>query len=175
VEYKVDIEGVADTVRQLRNIQPELYKKMTAEIKNEPGLKDAISAIKSRIPTISPLQGNEFGYGGMIHNGRTSYRPPKVGVSFRPSVKLRGSAEKSLVTIVTSTPSDAVGFEIIDLVGRGKNAGTPKARGMIRKLGGTPSRYVWKGFEERKEGIQKAVVAIIDRYSQIVNVKLRTK
>jgi hypothetical protein len=175
LEYKIDIEGIQETVYILKNAEPELLKKMSAEIKAEPGLNSAMSAIRSRIPTVSPLQGNQFGYGGMNHSGRTSYGGAKVSPSFKPSVRLDRGNQRSLVTIVTQTPKNAVGFEIIDMVGRGARGNSAKAVGMRRKLGGSPSRYVWKGFEERKEGIVRGVVAIIDRYAKQVNVKLRIK
>lgn len=175
MEYKVDIEGIESTVRLLKKLEPELLAKMSQEIKTEPGLNETMSGIRSRIPAISPLQGNRDGYGGMIHNGRTSYKGATVKPSFKPSVRLNRAGERSLVTIVTAPPSDGIGFEIIDMVGRGKNGNSARAEGMKSKLPQSPSRFAWKGFEERKEGIQKAVVAIVDRYSTLVNVKLRTK
>lgn len=170
---KIDIVGLENTIYQLKKFEPELYSQMTKEIKTEPGLLEVVSGIKARIPTVSPLQGNEFGYGGMVHNGRTSYAVPKVGISSKPSVRLNMAQQRSLVKIEVTSPPNAVGFEIIDLVGRGKNANTRKARGMTGKLLGSPSRYVWKGFEERREGINRAVIAIIQRYSTKVNVKLK--
>lgn len=170
---KIDVVGLENTVYELKKFEPELYKQMQKDIKTEPGLQEAVSAIKSRIPTISPLQGNEFGYGGMIHNGRTSYAKPTVSVSSKPSMRLSMAQQRSLVKIEVKTPATGVGFEIIDLVGRGKNANSRRARAMQDKLGGSPSRYVWKGFEERREGINKAVVAIIQRYSNKTNAKLR--
>jgi hypothetical protein len=175
LDFKIDIEGIQETVFILKKSEPELLKKMSAEIKAEPGLNEAMSGIRSRIPTVSPLQGNQFGYGGMNHNGRTSYGGARVSPSFKPSVRLDRGNQRSLVTIVTAPPKGSVGFEIIDLVGRGKNANSRQAQGMTRKLSGSPSRYVWKGFEERQEGIVKAVTAIIGRYAQMVNVKLRIR
>ena len=135
----------------------------------------ALSAIRSRIPSVSPLQGNQFGYGGMNHSGRTSYKIPKVSVSATPSKRLDFANQRSIVTIQVRSPKNGVGFEIIDMVGRGKDANTSKAQGMKKKLGGSPSRYVWKGFEQRREAITKAVVNILDRYAKIVNVKLKVK
>ena len=175
MEYKIDIEGVRDTINILRQVEPDLLKDLRKDIVNEPGLNEAVSSIRSRIPPVSPLLGNQFGYGGMVHNGRTSYRGAKVEAKFFPSVKLGARNEKSLVTIVTTPPKDGVGFEIIDMVGRGKNANTAKAAGMKKKLPGSPSRYVWKGFEEKKEGINRAITAIIGRYSEKVNVKLKVR
>jgi hypothetical protein len=44
---------------------------------------------------------------------------------------------------------------------------------MLEKLNGKASRYVWAGYERRKEGVSKAVLAIIERYSNKTNVKLK--
>jgi hypothetical protein len=175
LEAKIDVEGVEDTVRLLKQIEPELYKKMIAEVKNEPGVASVVSGIKSRIPSVSPLQGNQFGYGGMIHNGRTGYKGAKVSANFKPSAKITRSNERAILTIGAVPPKDGVGFEIIDMVGRGPKGGTRQGQGMQSKLPGSPSRYVWKGFEEKKEGITRAVVSIIEKYSNIVNVKLKVK
>lgn len=175
MEIQFDVQGVQDTVALLRKVEPEALIAMRKEIRSEPGLAAAVSAIQTRIPTISPLQGNEFGQGGMIHNGRTSYKPAKVSVKTPLNTRLRGGMEKAIVRIDATSPKDSVGFEIIDLVGRGKNANSPKARGMLQKLSGSASRYVWKGFEERQAGIVVAVNAILSRYSEKVNVKLRSR
>ena len=163
---KIDVEGLEDAVYRLRQFEPELYKQMQADIKSEPGVQEVITGIKSRVPVVSPLS-------GMVHNGRTRYETPKVRVASKVSARLSRAGERSLVKIEAVSPSDAVGFEIIDIVGRGQNANTPKARGMLSKLPGSASRYVWKGFEERRESINKAVVAIIARYSEKVNIKLK--
>jgi hypothetical protein len=46
---------------------------------------------------------------------------------------------------------------------------------MREKLGGSPSRYVYKGFEEKRDGIVDGVNAILKRYADKVNVKLRIR
>ena len=174
MEIRFDVEGVRDTVALLRKIEPESVKALRAEITSEPGLQAAVSAIKSRVPTVSPLQGNEFGYGGMLHNGRTSYKVPTVKAKAPLYTRLRGMNEKSIVVIDVESPKNGVGFEIIDMVGRGPNANTKKGRGMLEKLPGNASRYVWKGFEQRASGIQQGINRILDRYAEKVNVRLRT-
>lgn len=174
MDIRIDVEGVQEALYILKKAEPELLAQMRKDIKNEPGLQAAMSGIKSRIPTISPLQGNEFGYGGMNHNGRTAYK----GATVKPLVstavsRLGARGEKSLVTISTAPPSSGVGFEIIDMVGRGPNGNSRQAEGMKKKLAGSPSRYAWKGFEAKQEGIVTAVKSIIEKYSTMVNVKLR--
>ena len=173
MEIQFDVRGVRDTITLLRKIEPESLKAMRKEIQTQPELTAAVSAIKSQIPQVSPLQGNQFGYGGMLGNGRTSYRPPTVKVKTPFNTRLRGRNEKSIVVIDTVSPPDAVGFEIIDMVGRGPKGNTAKAQGMKKKLSGTPSRYVWKGFEEKSAGIEKGLNEILQRYARKVSVKLR--
>ena len=174
MDYKIDVEGIQETLSILKKAEPSLLSKLRSEIKNEPGLQGAMAAIKSRIPSVSPLQGNEFGYGGMNHNGRTSYKGAVVKPLVTTSTsRLAARGYSRLVTISTAPPSDGVGFEIIDMVGRGAKANTRQAQGMIRKLGGSPSRYVYKGFESKEEGVAVAVRSIVEKYAAIVNVKLR--
>jgi hypothetical protein len=160
--------GVKETLIELKKLDPELLKQMRKDIKNEPGLISAVSAIKSNIPPISPLS-------GMMHNGRTAYKRAKVSTSFKPSVRLDRVNQRSIVTINTAPPKDGIGFQIIDLVGKGPRKGSRKAQGMQAKLVGLPSRYVWKAIEGKEATLSGAVVSIINRYSEKVNVRLRTK
>jgi hypothetical protein len=171
---RVDVDGIGETVRQLKKFEPELYQQMKREIINEPGVATVISQIESNVPQVSPLQGNRLGQGGMLHNGRTRYVIPKIRVYQRPTVKLgRGGTQRSLIGFEAISPGNAAGFEILDLVGRGPDAGSRNAKGMLKKLSGQASRYVWKGYEKRKDGVSRAVLAIVERYSNKVNVKLK--
>jgi hypothetical protein len=162
----VGITGVKETISELRKLDPELVKQMRQDIKREPGLVSAMSAIKSKAPAISPLR-------GMIHSGRTAYGKPRVATSFKPSVKLDRIKERSIVTINTTPPKGAIGFQIIDMVGRGSKRGSAKARGMQSGLGGKPSRYVWAAIEGKQQGLNLAVINIIKKYSEKANIRLR--
>jgi len=153
---------------ELKKLDPELLKQMRRDIKREPGLVNAMSAIKSKAPAISPLR-------GMIHNGRTAYARPRVATSFKPSVRLDRANQRSIITINTTPPKDAIGFQIIDLVGKGKKRNSRKARGMSQGLGGQPSRYVWKAVEGKEQSLSQGVLNIITRYSNMANVRLRVK
>lgn len=171
---QVDIDGLGATINELKKFEPELFKQMRKEIVNEPGVASVISQIKSNVPTISPLQGNSKGQGGMLHNGRTRYAIPKVRIFQRPTAGLaKGGKERSLISFEAVSPGNAVGFEILDIVGRGPNANSRNAQGMLSKLEGEASRYVWKGYEKRKDGVSKAVLAIIERYSDKTNRRLK--
>lgn len=164
---KLDAQGVQKTVYHLRNFEPELFKQMQSDIKNEPGLQQSMDGIRSSIPTISPLS-------GMNHQGDSAYRGATVKVASTPSARLNRGRERTIVRIDTVSSSKGFGFQIIDLVGRGQKGNSAKAQGMKKGLGSSPSRYVWKGFEKRKDGVNEAIVAIIQRYSEKINMKLRS-
>jgi hypothetical protein len=171
---RVDVEGLGATVRELKKFEPELFNKMRKEIITEPGVASVLSSIESKVPKISPLLGNKLGEGGMLHNGRTRYAIPKIRTYVRPTAKLgRGGKERSLIGFEAISPDDAVGFEILDLVGSGPDATSKNARGMLKKVKGKASRYVWKGYEARKEGVSSAVLAIVKRYTDKTNAKLK--
>jgi hypothetical protein len=168
MQSSIKVTGIKETIAELKKLDPDLLKQMRKDIKNEPGIVNAMSAIKSKAPSISPLK-------GMMHGGRTGYGKPRVATSFRPGTRLDRAKERSIVTINTTPPKNAIGFQIIDMVGRGKRANSAKAKGMARRLGGQPSRYVWKAVENKEAGMSQAVVNIIDDYSKKANVRLRIK
>jgi hypothetical protein len=109
------------------------------------------------------------------HNGRTQYRVPKVAPSFQSPRQTLTRSESSLVTIVVSSPKEGIGFEIVDMAGRGSGARTARGRAMIANLAKKASRYVYPGFEKKQEGIEQGVKRILDKYADQVNVKLRVR
>jgi hypothetical protein len=168
LQTSVSVTGIKETISELRKLDPDLLKQLRSEIKTEPGLVNAMSAIKAQAPAISPLR-------GMMHGGRTGYAKPKVSTSFRPSVQVDSPRERPIITINATPPKNAVGFQIIDMVGRGRKANSAKARGMQKRLGGRPSRYVWKAVEGKQQGLSAAVLSIINKYSAKANVRLKVK
>lgn len=163
---RIDVEGVQETLNILRRIEPDSIKELRKDIKNDPGLNGAISSIQASIPPVAPLSGM------MNHNGRTQYRIPKVSTSFK-SPRRTMARESSLITIVTSPPKDGIGFEIVDMAGRGAGGRSARGRAMIASLAKKASRYVYPGFEQKQEGIVDGVNRILQRYADKVNVKLR--
>jgi hypothetical protein len=168
MQSSIKISGLKETIRELKKLDPELLKQMRRDIKKEPGIVNAMSAIKSAAPSVAPLS-------GMMHNGRTGYGKPRVSTSFRPGVRLDRAKQRSIVTINTVSPKNAIGFQIIDLVGKGSRGNSPKAQGMKSKLRGQPSRYVWNSVEGKQPAMAQAVLNIIMDYSKRANVRLRVK
>ena len=164
---KIDVEGVQETLNILRRFQPEAIKELRSDIKNDAGLNAAVSSIQSSIPPVAPLSGM------MNHNGRTQYRIPRVSTSFRSPRRTMTSQESSLITIVTSPPKDGVGFEIVDMAGRGAGARTARGRAMLASLAKKASRYVYPGFEKKEQNLEAGIKKILDKYAEKANVKLR--
>ena len=169
MEIRLDVEGVQDTIQLLRRVQPESLAQLRRDIKNDPGLNAAASSIRAEIPPVAPLSGM------MNHNGRTQYRIPKVAPIFKPQRQNLRANESSLITLVTTPPKDGVGFEIVDMAGRGTGARSARGRAMIANLAKKASRFVYPGFEKKQEGIELGVKRILDNYAEKVNVKLRVR
>lgn len=187
MKTSIKISGVKETVSELRRLEPDLLKQMRKDIKKEPGMVNVVSSIKAQIPAVAPLS-------GMLHTGRTSYGKARVSTSFRPSIRLDSAKERSIISIVTAPPKEQVGFEIIDMAGRGSGVPrrtttpsyawkgttrthtiTTQGRSMISALSGAASRYVWKAVEGKESSLNKAALNIIEQYSKKVSVRLRTK
>ena len=104
----IRVQGVKETLQLLDAVQPGAIKELRKDIRAiaEP----AVSAIKSALPSTSPLS-------GMNHYGRTRFAGAKVNAQL-----LLGRAINSdtipLVRLQVVSPGDAVGLEIADMAGR---------------------------------------------------------
>jgi hypothetical protein len=104
----IRVQGVKETLQLLDAVQPGAIKELRKDIRAiaEP----AVSAIKSNLPSTSPLS-------GMNHYGRTRFAGAKVNAQL-----LLGRAINSdtipLVRLQVVSPGDAVGLEIADMAGR---------------------------------------------------------
>ena len=104
----IRVEGVREMLQLLDAVQPGSIKALRKDIRQiaEP----AVSAIRSNLPSSSPLS-------GMNHYGRTRFAGAKVSAQL-----LLGRAINSttipLVRLQVESPGDAVGLEIADMAGR---------------------------------------------------------
>jgi hypothetical protein len=166
VAIRLDVEGVAQTIAAIRKIEPDGLKALRRDIKDDPGISAAISSIQSEIPVIAPLS-------GMINNGRTGYRVPRVTAVLRPPRATMSSSESSLVSLVASPPRGSVGFILADMAGRGSSGKTARGRAMIANLKKKASRFVYPGFEKKEKNVADGVQRILDKYAAQLNIKLK--
>ena len=105
---RIKIQGVKEMLQLLDAVQPGSIRELRKEIRQI--AQPAVTAIKSNLPTSSPLS-------GMNHYGRTRFAGAQVKAEL-----LLGRAINSdtipLVRLAVQSPGDAVGLEIADMAGR---------------------------------------------------------
>jgi hypothetical protein len=167
VAMRLDVQGVQDTIALLRKVEPEGLKELRREIKNDSGVTEALSSIRSEIPTVAPLS-------GMVeHEGKTRYLTPRVSVSLRTPRRTMAQSESSLITLVAASPKGSFGFELSDMAGRASGGRNARGRALLRNLARKASRFVYPGFEKKQQNVADGVKRILDKYASRVNVKLR--
>jgi hypothetical protein len=176
----VKFHGVKETVKLMRQIEPQMLKDMRKGIRQI--ANPAVSAIKANSPKVAPMS-------GMAGIGRTGYTVPKVTLRITPGQKSYGfgSTTSNLVAITATGSGSQYGFDIADMAGRANNPGkyrqtrpfvdprtgqTVRRRingqgaNMIKVLqsrSGSASRYVYKGIDDKLPAIQREVANIIGR------------
>jgi hypothetical protein len=105
---KINVQGVREMLQLLDSVQPDAVRQLRKEMRRI--ALPVVSAIKSNLPTSSPLS-------GMNHYGRTRFAGAEVKTELAFSDSIRAKT-KPLVTLVVQSPGDAVGLEIADMAGR---------------------------------------------------------
>ena len=104
----IKVQGVREMLQLLDAVQPGSIKELRKDIRQiaEP----AVSAIRSNLPSSSPLS-------GMNHYGRTRFAGAKVSAQLLLGKSIY-SDTIPLVRLQVESPGDAVGLEIADMAGR---------------------------------------------------------
>ena len=105
---QIRIQGIKETLELLDALQPGAIKELRKDIRRI--AQPVVSAIKSNVPTTSPLT-------GMNHYGRTRFAGAKVSAE----LLLRGWGNSDtipLARLAVVSPKDAAGLEIADMAGR---------------------------------------------------------
>jgi hypothetical protein len=186
----VKFYGVKETVKLMRQFEPETLKQMRKSIREI--TKPAIQEIKSLSPKVAPLS-------GMAGQGRTGYTVPKINIRITPSGKSYGfgSTTANLVAITATGSGSQYGFDIADMAGRANNPGKyrvtrpfvdPRTGQTVRRrINGQgenminvlqqrsrkpASRYVYGGIENKLPAIRAEVARVVDRTMKDFNRRL---
>jgi hypothetical protein len=182
-DFDVNIYGLVETKRLMRELEPELLKQMNSEIKAI--LQPVAARAKSLIPIQAPLSGWEKA----VHapGSRRPYSPyaTKAGGSRSERLKWDGQQARSQVVIrasggrrrgrgsqaawqIRSNNPAAAAFE---LMGRGKS-NTNMVKNVTRKYPQS-GRLLYRAFDEFGEvRITKKVVGTIRRFEKMFNERL---
>ena len=159
----VRVRGVQETLRDLRTLEPTLYKATMRTIKR--AAKPLQSAAQGALPASAPLS-------GFAHGGRTGWSRSAA----RVSVNTGGRKSGGTWTLVKVRLNGAAG-SLFDMAGRGSSGDTPQGAALVENLTsryGAASRAMWPAAEHQLPTVQRQVVAAIDDATSAMNVKLKT-
>lgn len=149
------VVGMAEVAKTLKTLDNDLIKQARKDLRS--GAQPVANAVKANIPSEAPLR-------GMIHNGRTAWKPSGVKVAVKTNFSKKAERKGfALVSIVAGAAGkNATGgasFQIADIAGRKNKGSTRSGRAMIRKLNsqGRASRYVYPAAERELPQIEKTL------------------
>jgi hypothetical protein len=164
LQFKV--VGIAETVKTLNAIDKDIVKQTRKDLRT--GAQPVALAIKANIPTEAPLS-------GMIHNGRTAWKPSGVKATVKTNFSKKGERLGfSLVSIVVGGKGQgAAAFQIADMSGRKRRGKTPSGRAMINALNakGRASRYVYPAGLRALPYVKDSVNGTIKKLSRTYNAR----
>lgn len=167
----IKITGIAETVKVLKSIDNDLVKQARKDLRT--GAKPVADAVKQNIPNEAPLR-------GMIHNGRTAWKPSGVKVTVKTNFSKKAERKgTSLVSIVAGAQGKnsqgAAAFQIADMAGRKRKGNTRSGNAMIRALNssGRASRYVYPAAERQVPYVQDVVRGTIKKLTNEYNRRLK--
>lgn len=163
----VVVKGLEQTLRILRDFEPELYKQLRDELKGV--LQPLASKIETAAPKISPFAGRRKD--GMSHNGRTAYK----GMTAKPEItplSYRGSNGTRRIASIVSAGKDSVGFDIIEMAGKTTRGKTKSGQALIENLRGKPPRYTYPNVEAMMPQVEKDILGIVQTASTKINRRL---
>jgi hypothetical protein len=177
----VQVIGLDETLRLLRDTEKEVYSDLIKNIKTL--VEPARSNIVTSVPFLPPLS-------GMLHRGRTGWTGIEAKTEVTP-FGLKGGAGGRRVVSIGVYGKPGAGFEIADMAGRKSQVGrvglsreyTRNGRTMrhrlngqgtalIRNLPNKASRYAYPAVEEKFPVIQAGILAMLDVTAAKINRRL---
>lgn len=165
----VKFYGVRQTILTLQKLEPQAYSEFRKDIRKI--TESGISEIKKLTPQIAPMS-------GMNNSGVKGWSGVNVSTAITPRQRSRGfgSTTSNLVAITANGRNKQAGFNISDMAGRRSNGKTKSGKAMITTLNarfGTPSRFVYKGLENKLSQIRAEVAdslkTVADRLTKELN------
>lgn len=194
MEPKIRVEGLEQTLKILKEVEPESIKAIRKDVRKIITISGVISSIKSRTPPVAPLS-------GMNHNGPTKWAGvQRITTNVLPRTTALTKKSVPLVRIAATGGRDALGFDYAELAGirrrpprarskiRGTGTrGTQKGDGSIAlngqgdkfiemleaRNGKTPGRFAYRALQAARGKISQGIQTVLDSYAQKVNRKLR--
>ena len=174
VSTKVEVNGLADTLRTLRRVDPELRKTTIRRMKL--AAKPMQAEAKKLFPDASPLSGwgSWTGRSGNRITGPEGYDGGMVRKGVKVAFKGSKARNSDTIPLLTLRQTSAAGV-IFDIAGRKSSGNSPSGRAMIARLDrfAPASRVMWPTAERHMPEVVQGVRSAIDDMSEIINQELR--
>jgi len=161
--FHAEVKNVKVVIRQLKDLQPETFKQLRRDMKNE--IKPLVSLIKASIPQSAPLSG--FNNEGRL--GWDTTNPQSVTISVPTSLAGKNAANVVMITENSAAVSlvDKAGMR-----GRGRFPERKLDENLTRRIGKS-QRFGWKVALQNRQIINTAIENIIGKIEEATNRKIK--
>jgi hypothetical protein len=170
----IDAEGLQETLRVLRRLEPDIRKEVPRRFKAAGA--PLVSAARAEVPAQAPMSGWKKGgrLGWSSARARTS-----IIIKFRASGRRHG--EFTLLKLYTRSPALSV-YEFAEKAqrrGRNGRRNHPNSSEAfirnIRRSGKEPGRVLWNAADRELDSVVEAVEDIIEDLEQTANRALKRR
>jgi hypothetical protein len=158
----IQVIGVKETIKELRQLDPELRKQFNRDAKKI--AQPVIDKAKNSYPT-KYLSGMARAWS---QRGRQlfpySQRDAQRGVVFKINTS---RSAVGILTIIQKNPAAA----IVDMAGKAGGSGAQGAR-FITALFGQPSRVMWPAYESTEDQVQREMLDLVREASETVENRI---
>jgi len=163
MEATVRVQGVKETLKILKQVDPELRKALMKEMRT--AAKPLVQEVQRALPVQAPLS-------GMDNEGRLGWNSTRVtrNVKLKVGGKKVRSQRGQEFPLLRVTINDAAAA-MFDMAGRGGSGNTPQGQALIRGLSryGAPSRTAYPSAEKRLPEVTRGVLEAIDKAAAQIN------
>ena len=169
VDSRIEVNGLAQALKTLQTLDPELRKEVVKGMKN--AASPILATARSLIPDGEVLT-NWYGWRGGWDQAQVR---KGIKVAFRAG-RVRGQ-ERDVFPLLTLRQTNA-GGEIYDIAGRSfpgrRSEGALRGQMMIRKMDtyARPSRYMWPAVERNMDTVTGALEDVIQTVSDRITREL---
>ena len=158
----VEVIGVKEVIKELRQIDPELRKQFNRDARKvaEPIINEAKGNYPAKYLSGMARLWSQRGRQLFPYNQRDAQR----GVVFKIDTGRRAT---SVLTVIQKNPAAA----IIDMAGKGGGSNEQGAR-FIRQLSGSPSRVMWPAAESKQDEVTNAMMELVKEAAQTVENRI---
>ncbi len=158
----VEVIGVKETIKELRQFDPELRKQFNRDAKKvaEPILNEAKSRYPDKYLSGMARMWSQRGRKLFPYSQRDAQR----GVVFKIDTGRRAT---SILTIIQKNPAAA----IVDMAGKANGTNAQGAR-FISQLFGTPSRVMWPAAESQQAAVTDAMMELVKEAAATVENRI---